>query len=187
MNRCLSRSEVDIVGKNEKIMPQSNNLGFRSWYYFRMGWATYFAFIFAAVNMLTVTYFLAIDNYPSLKAIFPSFEIYILIAVGIGIPLLTIIGYAHFKRTQARRAEVDILMETQPYMVRSLVNSEMLLNINLKILEILKSISEEKLSATQKEEVSKLEKQLVDFVNKRQFRDNKDREFFLDMDKKKLD
>ena len=72
-------------------------------------------------------------------------------------------------------------------MVRSFVNSEMLLNINLKILEILKSISEEKLSATQKEEVSKLEKQLVDFVNKRQFRDNKDREFFLDMDKKKLD
>ena len=73
-------------------MPQNNNLGFRSWHYFRMGWATYFAFIFAAVNMLTVTYFLAIDNYPSLKAIFPSFEIYILIAVGIGIPLLTIIG-----------------------------------------------------------------------------------------------
>ena len=171
-------------------MPQSNNLGFRSWYYFRMGWATYFAFIFAAVNMLTVTYFLAIENYPSLKSIFPSFEIYILIAVGIGIPLLTIIGYAHFKRTQARRAEVDILMETQPYMVRSLVNSEMLLNINLKILTSLKAISGEKLSATQKEELDGLQKELLDFVNKRRFTGDKsgsaikDKDFFLNLDKK---
>ena len=40
-----------------------------------MGWGTYFAFIFAAINTLTVTYYLAIENYPVLKAIFPSFEI----------------------------------------------------------------------------------------------------------------
>ena len=33
----------------------------------------YFAFIFAAINTLTVTYFLAIENYPALKAVFPSF------------------------------------------------------------------------------------------------------------------
>ena len=64
------------------------NPGFRAWFYFRQGWSTYFAFIFAAINTLTVTYFLAIDNYPSLKTIFPSFEIYILIVVSIGIPLL---------------------------------------------------------------------------------------------------
>ena len=170
----------------------AKGVGFRSWYYFRMGWATYFAFIFAAVNMLTVTYFLAIENYPSLKSIFPSFEIYIIMAVSIGVPLLTLIGYAHFKRTQARRAEVDINMETQPYQLRTLVNSEILVSTNLKILTILKSISEEKLSATQKEELNKLEKQLLDFVNKRRFRADrsggadKDKEFFLNMDTKKL-
>lgn len=170
----------------------AKGIGFRSWYYFRMGWSTYFAFVFAAVNMLTVTYFLAIENYPSLKSIFPSFEIYILVAISTGIPLLTLIGYAHFKRTQARRAEVDIMMETQPYVLRSLVNSEILISTNLKILSILKSISEEKLSATQKEELSKLEKQLLDFVNKRRFRADrsggadKDKEFFLNMDKQKL-
>ena len=49
-----------------------NNLLFRAWYYFRMGWSTYFAFILAAINTLTVTYFLAIDNYPSLKSVFLS-------------------------------------------------------------------------------------------------------------------
>ena len=52
---------------------------FRAWFYFRMGWATYFAFIFAAVNTLTVTYFLAIENYPSLQVVFPSFVYYIII------------------------------------------------------------------------------------------------------------
>ena len=64
-----------------------------------MGWATYFAFIFAAVNTLTVTYFLAIERYPFLTTIFPSFLQYIVIIVGIGIPILVIVGYIHYKNT----------------------------------------------------------------------------------------
>ena len=94
-----------------------NNLVFRCWYYFRMGWSTYFAFILAAINTLTVTYFLAIDNYPSLKTIFPSFEIYITIIVSIGIPLLIAIGYAHFKKSQAFKSEVDILVLSVAYLI----------------------------------------------------------------------
>ena len=74
------------------------NPGFRAWFYFRQGWSVYFAFIFAAINMLTVTYFLAIENYPTLKEVFPSFEQYVLIAVVIGVPLLTLVGYAHYKK-----------------------------------------------------------------------------------------
>ena len=76
-----------------------------------MGWSTYFAFIFAAINTLTVTYYLAIENYPSLKEVFPSFEVYIIIICTTGIPLLTIVGYTHYKRTKARKAEVDILID----------------------------------------------------------------------------
>ena len=49
------------------------NIGFRAWFYFRQGWATYFAFIFAAINTLTVTYYLAIENYPFLNNIFPPY------------------------------------------------------------------------------------------------------------------
>ena len=63
------------------------NITFRFWYYFRMGWSTYFAFIFAAINTLTVTYYLAIENIPSLQNIFPSFLHYIVIVATIGIPL----------------------------------------------------------------------------------------------------
>ena len=45
----------------------SRNRGFRGWYYFRMGWSTYFAFMFAAINTLTVTFYLAIEKYPGLE------------------------------------------------------------------------------------------------------------------------
>jgi hypothetical protein len=63
------------------------NKGFRGWFYFRQGWSMYFAFIFAAINTLTVTYYLAIDNYPFLKELFPTFIHYIIIVVTIGVPL----------------------------------------------------------------------------------------------------
>lgn len=90
-------------------------LGFRGWYYFRQGWSVYFSFIMAAVNTLTVTYFLAVENYPILNEIFPSFIQYILTVSVIGIPLLILIGYLHYKRTAAFSAEADVIAETHPY------------------------------------------------------------------------
>ena len=72
-------------------------MSFRGWYYFRMGWTTYFAFILAAINTLTVTYFLAIEKAPVLQEIFPTFVQYVLIVVSIGMPILIAVGYVHFK------------------------------------------------------------------------------------------
>ena len=60
--------------------------GFRAWFYFRNGWSLYFAFIFAAVNTLTVTYYLAIERVPFLLGIFPSFLHYVIIIPVIAIP-----------------------------------------------------------------------------------------------------
>ena len=74
-------------------------LPFRTWFYFRQGWTTYFAFIFAAVNTLVTTYYLAIKNVPELISIFPTFVAYVLIVVSIGVPLLVVIGYIHFKKS----------------------------------------------------------------------------------------
>ena len=81
---------------------------FRAWFYFRMGWATYFAFVFAAINTLTVTYFLAIENYPVLQQIFPSFVHYVVIVILIGVPLLILIGYIHFKKSPSYKAEAAV-------------------------------------------------------------------------------
>ena len=105
------------------------NLAFRSWYYFRNGWSTYFAFIFAAINTLTVTYFLAIERYPFLHDIFPTFLHYVVILCLTGIPILILVGYAHFKRTSAYRSEADIGMEVNPYFRRILLNTELMLSL----------------------------------------------------------
>ena len=113
------------------------NRGFRGWFYFRQGWSMYFAFMFAAVNTLTVTYYLAIENYPFLKVIFPTFVDYIIITVAIGVPLLVGIGYAHFKRTRAYRSEAAIVAEANPFGRRNIVNTEMILKLNFEIINML--------------------------------------------------
>ena len=135
------------------------NTVFRSWYYFRMGYSSYFAFIFAAINMLTVTYFLAIDSYPILKEVFPTFVIYTMVAVGIGIPLLMGVGYFHFKRTPAYRSEAAVLFESNPFSRRMLVNTELTLKINQELIALLlkmqkgEKINEEALEQIQKTQV----------------------------------
>ena len=155
-----------------------NNLVFRSWFYFRMGWATYFAFILAAINTLTVTYFLAIDNYPSLKSVFPSFETYILIIVSIGIPVLIAIGYAHFKRTQAFKSEIDVMIESNPYQRRNTVNNEINLRMNLQLMKLLtKLVNNEKLDTSESENLKKLIKTYEEFTENRSFVNNSDIDF----------
>tara|TARA_B100000378_G_scaffold188691_1_gene153304 strand:- start:78 stop:578 length:501 start_codon:yes stop_codon:yes gene_type:complete len=155
-----------------------NSVPFRGWYYFRMGWSTYFAFILAAINTLTVTYFLAIDNYPSLKLIFPSFEIYILIIVSVGIPLLIAIGYAHFKRTQAFKSEIDVMIESNPYQRRNTVNNEINLRVNLQLMKLLtKLVNDEKLDTSESENLKKLIKTYEEFTENRSFVNNFDIDF----------
>ena len=145
------------------------NLGFRGWFYFRTGWATYFAFIVAAINALTVTFFLAIENYPSLSVIFPTFFHYIVIVAGIGVPLLVLVGYVHFKRSKSFRAEADILIETNPHIRRILQNTEVLLLSYIKLTELMVKLSEnKKLTDKELEEVSKLQKQLNEHIDKRE-------------------
>ena len=154
------------------------NVGFRSWYYFRTGWSTYFAFILAAINTLTVTYFLAIDNYPVLKAVFPSFEQYIVIIVSIGIPLLVLTGFVHFKRTQAFKSEVDVLIESNPYQRRNTVNGEVNLRLNLKILTMMLKISrKESFSESEIQEIEKLSDEIKNFSGKRNLKNNLDLNF----------
>jgi len=154
------------------------NLGFRSWYYFRIGYSTYFVFILAAINTLTVTYFLAIDNYPSLKEFFPSFEQYVMIIVCVGIPLLILVGYAHYKKTLAYKSETDVLIESNPYGRRDLVNSEISLQLDLKLISlILKMSNGEKIDKSEIAEVEKLSHEISKFVNERNFKNDLDIDF----------
>jgi len=144
------------------------NLGYRGWFYFRQGWSVYFAFIFAAINTLTVTYFLAIENYSFLKEVFPSFIHYIVIISAIGIPCLVFIGYAHYKRTPSFKAEADIQVEANPHFRRTLINTELLLSMFLEISQLTMKLSNnEKLTDKELDQLSKLQQKLNEHINKR--------------------
>ena len=166
-------------------MCMTENSAFRAWFYFRNGWSMYFAFIFAAINTLTVTYFLAIERAPSLQTIFPSFFQYVLIVSIIGVPLLIGIGYAHWKRTKARKAEVDIGFETNPYQRRFVVNTEIILHLNLRLIEMLmRSTSDEKLTENEMKEIQVYKDDIENHIKQRTFKNQMDYQFFKKIDKK---
>ena len=144
------------------------NLPFRVWFYFRSGWATYFAFIFAAINTLVVTYFLAIESAPFLKEIFPTFIIYAITLSFIGIPLLILVGYAHYKRSPAYKTEAEISFETNPPLLRTLLNTEIMLPMYLQMSNYLIKLSKnEKLSEADIKELEQLQQQIKKHMSKK--------------------
>lgn len=141
------------------------NFFFRLWFYFRNGWGTYFAFIFAAINTLTVTYFLAIENYSFFNELFPTFIHYVVIISIIAVPILVSVGYVHFKRSLAYSAEADIITEVHPYNFKILPgwNTEVVFPLYLTLSEMMiKWSKDEKLDD---EHIEKL-KNLQDKIQK---------------------
>ena len=165
-------------------MCMTENSLFRLWFYFRNGWSMYFAFIFAAINTLTVTYFLAIERVPALQVIFPSFFQYVAIVSLIAVPLLIGIGYAHYKRTKARKAEVDIGFETSPYQRRFIVNTEIILHLNLRLTEMLMKLTHgEKLTENEIKKIQAYKEDIENHIEQRTFTNEKDYQFFKKIDK----
>jgi len=101
--------------------------------------------------------------------IFPTFFHYIVIVVGVGVPILVLVGYVHFKKSKSYRAEQDILIETSPHFRRILQNTEVLLTSYLKLTELMMKLSENKqLTDEELKEVSKLQDQLNKHIDKRE-------------------
>ncbi|MBC8250039.1 MAG: hypothetical protein H8E89_00420 [Candidatus Nitrosopelagicus sp.] len=124
---------------------------------------------------MTVTYFLAIDNYPFLQSIFPSFAHYVITLSVIAIPSLIIIGYVHWKRSGARKAEIDINYEVDPYRARTLVNSELILKINLNLIQLTtKLVSDEKLGPDEIQKIKALQNELETFIDERTLKNKLD-------------
>jgi len=146
----------------------TKKLPFRSWYYFRIGWSTYFAFIFAAINTLTVTYYLAIENIPTLKDIFPSFATYGISISIIGIPLLVLFGYVHFKKSQGFKSEADVLAESNPYFFKLPPGWQKDVNFPLNLMMskiILKIATNEKPSSEELEELKKIQNNIQKLID----------------------
>jgi len=140
-----------------------NHKGFRGWYYLRIGWSTYFAFIFAVVNTAVVTYYLAIEKAPFLQTIFPSFIAYIVILSAIGVPILIVAGYIHFQRSYAYGSEAEIATETNPYFYKAAPgwHRQVMFPVFLQITELLVKVSNnEKLNEDESKELSELQKKI---------------------------
>ena len=172
---------------HKKLEYVKTSTGFRGWYYFRMGWSTYFAFILAAINTLTVTYFLAVDNYPALKIIFPSFEIYVLIIISIGVPLLIFIGYSHYKKTKAFRSEVDVLVETNPLMRRNVVNTDIILRLNTNLIALILKLSKNASNEEELKNVEKIQEEIIELIKNRSLFNNLDIDYVNENIRKKSD
>jgi len=153
---------------NLSITRLSRKRSLRAWFYFRQGWTAYFAFIMAAINVLTVTYFLAIDNYPSLQVIFPTFVHYIITAVCIGVPSLVFVGYVHYKRSAAFAAEADINIESNPYWYKAPPgwNKEVVFPFYLNMINLMIKMSKnEKLTSEEIEKLSDIQKSLSTLID----------------------
>ena len=156
------------MGEKVVVKAKKPSKLFRLLVYFRTGWATYFAFIFAAINTLVITYFLAIENIPVLQNVFPSFGHYVIITAVIGIPVLMSVGYIHFKKTQGFKAESDIRIETNPHQRRILWNTEIMLTVIFRLNTLLiKKLNEKELSNKEISEMNELKEKIQKYVDKR--------------------
>ena len=120
---------------------------FRSWYYLQLGWQMYFSIIFAFINIITVLYAFVVSDLVILQNVFPSYTTFA-IFISILIPILCVIfGYKHIK-SRARRAEVDIRYEVDPYQIRRTVNSQLILESHLILNKLIfKKKNSEKLTS----------------------------------------
>lgn len=136
---------------------------FRIWYYLRQGYGMYLVFIVAVANVMVTTYYLAVDNIPTVKEFFPSFLVWIIFIIAVGLPLSIGLGYWHVKRSNAQRSQMEVETEINPYYYKlppgfwrevfTPLYSE-LLSMNLKILQ------NQKLTDEEVEKIKKLQDKL---------------------------
>ena len=99
--------------------------------------------------------------------------------MAIGIPLLSFTGYAHYKRTKAYRSETDIWIESNPYQARLLLNTQLSLELNMKITAILLKLSSKKeISENEIDEIRDLQSKFLKHMDKRTISNKKDQAYF---------
>ena len=139
------------------------NFGYRIWFYFRVGWSTYFALLFAGINTLTVTYYLAIEKIPSLESIFPSFLHYVALSLVIILPTLVLVGWFHYRKTAAYGSEAEVQIQNNPYMYKIPPgwHTEALFPTLLKMTEyMIKSNNNEKLDDKTIDDIKAIQKKI---------------------------
>jgi len=141
--------------------------GFKTFFYLRIGYVRYVALAVGIINILTVTYYLAIESVPSLKHVFPTFEIYIIFCLAIGIPIVVFTGWLHFKRIGTYSAESFVVWQSYIYNYKWLpgYHKEVFGPAYLAILRAqVKQAKQEKLTDNEISNMKKLEEKLEKLI-----------------------
>lgn len=97
---------------------------FRSWFYFRVGYATYIALLIGIGGNLLLFYRLGVQYVDFLKNIFPSLTIFTLAAIAVTVPISVGAGLYHMKRTGAYAADATVATESNPYIYKVVPGKE---------------------------------------------------------------
>jgi hypothetical protein len=127
---------------------------FRSWFYLRVGYGTYIAFLIGFVSNIIVIYKLAIAD-TSLVSIFPHLTDFVLVAAIVASPISIIIGLYHMRRTAAFAADATVSMEANPYVYKIVPGKEREVSFPLSIMtaRVLLKLAGDKLTAQEKQEL----------------------------------
>ena len=101
--------------------------------------------------------------------------------MAIGMPLLTVIGYTHYRRSPAYSSETGVMIRANPYMRRTLINSELNVELNIKICEILMKMSNKEDTKKEMLELKAIHNKITEFVSDRKFSNNKDLDYLKDV------
>lgn len=96
-------------------MGKKANLLIRSFYYFRNGYGIYISLPLTLVSFTTTIYYLAIQNIPLLKTIFPGFMEFAAALILTVYPVGSLAGWIHFKKAPFYEMETHIQTESNPY------------------------------------------------------------------------
>lgn len=142
--------------------------GFRLLFYFKTGYATYLILVMGAINVLTSTYFLAVDDIPFVKELFPTFEMYVMVAVIVAVPAVTITGYVHYKRIGAFSANASVATQNNIFNYKFRPGFELeVFGPAYKLILVLtfKRIRTEKFTDEEIKEIDRLRKQLKHLID----------------------
>ena len=99
-NTYQTKCGIWFVGKQRQVL--------RIYHFFRVGYMVYMALAIGGINLLTTTYFLAINDIPALKVVFPTFEAYVGAILVVGIPAIVLLGWLHYKKIGVFSADVSV-------------------------------------------------------------------------------
>ena len=127
---------------------------FRSWFYLRVGYGTYIAFLIGFLSNIIVIYKLAIAQ-TSLVSIFPHLTVFTALAVVVASPVSIIIGLYHMRRTAAYAADATVSMEANPYVYKIVPGKEREVTVPLSIMtaRVLLKLAGDKLTDEEKQEL----------------------------------